>query len=120
MAKHTPGPWEAVYNEDFGGFSIWMTATRGSYEPQRRAYLGDGMWSHYDDGPLPPAIQKQFDELQANARLIAAAPDLYEAAKAVVIAVDNHHPKFAAGPYTLTADEIAALRAAIAAAEGVE
>jgi hypothetical protein len=57
--KHTPGPWE-VRNE---GSSRWIDIVQANTgEP----------W------PLPFAACKHFDQ-EANARLIAAAPDLLEA-----------------------------------------
>ena len=69
MSKHTPGPWKAVYGtsrklwvRDSGGFLCFMT------EPFRYPNQ-DGRY----------AIE--ILEMEANARLIAAAPDLLEALK---------------------------------------
>ncbi len=59
-AKHTPGPWEANNGE---GYSIWSI-----YAPSRSAIarvIGDGA------------------ETDANANLIAAAPELLEKCKKV-------------------------------------
>jgi len=60
--KHTPGPW--TWNEDFRG----LDAPEGAILEFDRY---DGMWLTYVDGR------------KANARLIAAAPDLLEALKAI-------------------------------------
>lgn len=57
MSKHTPGPWNARPIDPSG----WVDIVR-------------------EDGsawPLPFAACKHFDQ-EANARLIAAAPDLLE------------------------------------------
>ena len=63
MAEHTPGPW--VIN----GLSEY----RGSYEI-------NGCNALYDD-----------PEGEANIRLIAAAPDMLEALRQMVICKDNHN-----------------------------
>lgn len=57
MSKHTPGPWDV--NE--GDFGIYQLETSDQIAE---------VFSHH-----PPA------ELEANARLIAAAPELLEALK---------------------------------------
>lgn len=72
MAKHTPGPW-TVANMD------------GRVFP--RVYLprGDGRGESYiviNEG------RANMEECQANARLIAAAPDLLEAAKEALHTLD--------------------------------
>ena len=69
MTKHTPGPWildeESIDLLDFEleTHRIWINA--------------DGMHIGYVDGP-------RTEERKANARLIAAAPDLLEALKEIV------------------------------------
>lgn len=63
-AKHTLGPWIADDNEGFSPWTIWsrMTPT-GSGKP----------------GPKIAQVIGDSAETDANARLIAAAPDLLEA-----------------------------------------
>jgi hypothetical protein len=61
MSKHTPGPW---YAEKVCAVSGWVDITA----------MQDGRPT------LPFAACKHFDQ-KANARLIAAAPDLLEAAQ---------------------------------------
>ena len=58
--KHTPGPWEAVYNDHY-----WDIKLEGSYER-----IGDTCTSQF---------LSSGDNEEANARLIAAAPELLEA-----------------------------------------
>ncbi len=94
MSKHTPGPWEAHLDEayfvtgpDRGRVAI-MTHLKGAHG------LGG---------------RRSGDESAANARLIAAAPDLLEALTDLL------------GWQTLAPDDVvAAARAAIDKAEGVK
>ncbi len=96
--QHTPGPWEA---------------TRG-YNPQIRAgetFICSPMATRDSIGGM------QIGEIAANARLIAAAPDLLEAAQFVMRCIESPHP----GTLERVADRTIAenkLRAAIAKAKG--
>jgi hypothetical protein len=72
-SKHTPGPWEAHESDD--GHEIHMGERVGSgHMYQTQHILG------YDHG-LSEEDGKQFEEAEANAWLIAAAPDLLAACK---------------------------------------
>lgn len=79
--KHTPGPWQAVrmYSDaltvlDPKGFEI-VEATRTAILPDYEERLGVGHWALSEQ-----AHRDLSDEEQAaNARLIAAAPDLLAA-----------------------------------------
>ena len=71
MSTHTPGPWEAA----------------GSYVRTKRTASGGGFfvadcWRSWD----PANVEFAFDgsEADANARLIAAAPDLLESLRMAV------------------------------------
>lgn len=68
MTKHTPGPWVAC---GYGDYS--------DYEGKCRVVLGEG-------GDIRTAVVLGFDtpENEADARLIAAAPDLLEALQTIV------------------------------------
>jgi hypothetical protein len=73
MSKHTPGPWfVAPRNEvNSAGHNIAMIA--------------DLDWGQYRD-----AEDNGEAEFEANARLIAAAPDLLEALKAAMAFLDEN------------------------------
>lgn len=95
-AKPTPGPWQMDYPDGWGGvFVESVDATKG--KPL--------IASLYErESAFPP----DDEERKANARLIAAAPDLLAALKALEWAVDGLE----------YAEEVAAARAAIAKATG--
>ncbi len=68
--SHTPGPWELGHLGPHGSFEIGV------------GYLRPGILSH--DGFViagRAAIQHKADEMCANARLIAAAPEMLDALK---------------------------------------
>ena len=73
MSKHTPGPWQHSVrlsaSENHRGFSIWTA---------------DG-WALADVQPA----DEDGTEGEANARLIAAAPDLLEALKRMASIIDK-------------------------------
>lgn len=89
-ATHTPGPWTVSWDEEDG----WNNHIYSSPE-DRVCFMAHG----------GPEKQPEFD---ANARLIAAAPDLLEALKLMRGTVMDHGDSL----------EWAVLRAAIAKAEG--
>ena len=86
MSKSTPGPWEA----SSPGMDYIVTASDG-----RKFIVGDAVY---------------HPENEANARLIAAAPDLLRACKMVADMAVSWQP--------LTPGDIAEVKAAIAKAEG--
>lgn len=63
-AKHTPGPWE------FDGNCVWADAIQG--------YVADPQTEDILSGEYVPLSEAQ-EQWEANARLIAAAPELLEA-----------------------------------------
>ena len=70
MSKHTPGPWYAEIDEPLRDHSLAVTTGEGAtgdWIASARPILNNETSAY--DGPLQ----------EANARLIAAAPDLYEA-----------------------------------------
>lgn len=69
IANHTKGPWEfSVEGNDHGG---WRQATQ-----EVRIWSGATLIAAYDTSFME---YPENDENEANARLIAAAPDLLEA-----------------------------------------
>jgi len=98
MSKHTPGPWK----------------TRRGYidEEQVEVYP---LNSKVKRPALPSEIATVSDaypEMRANARLIAAAPDLLEACKAMRDARADSYNEIVAG--------MEKIEAAIAKAEGIQ
>jgi len=71
MSKHTPGPWR-VSQEGY-------IASRQGFVPIRTPFRGDA----FRDGPTRSPLHPEA-ELAANARLIAAAPDLLTALEWIV------------------------------------
>ena len=68
MNKHTPGPWTPFFNDQAIGVSTKRSDIAWVWN--KNAGLGDSLRSREED--------------EANARLIAAAPDLLEAAQKVL------------------------------------
>jgi hypothetical protein len=95
--KHTPGPWGW---DDVPGSGIQI---RGPYKGGTRLLFIE-IWRQFPE--------REWDaEMEANARLIAAAPDLLESLQEIVAAADG------AGWSQLDAT-LAKARAAIAKATG--
>jgi len=75
MTKHTPGPWEWVEPPIVGYRAIYITASPNDPNAKHGPYLAS------DIGTLHRSGYETDGEWEANARLIAAAPDLLEACK---------------------------------------
>lgn len=100
MSKHTPGPWEVGFKERFpfgvsviapGGVVIhseYAIAHATGQKTRRDCEGGFG----FSGADREQAI-KMVAEQDANARLIAAAPDLLEACKSMVLLANRawHH-----------------------------
>lgn len=70
MTKWTPGPWRVMFGRDNNTtYPTWMSRAERPYQP----VLNSGAFSR-------PASETAV----ANARLISAAPDLYEALDALL------------------------------------
>ena len=68
MSKHTPGKWYAFWNENF-----WQINTES--DEFQDMCIGDVC----ESSEIFDRDHKAHDHAEANARLIAAAPDLLEA-----------------------------------------
>lgn len=66
--KHTPGPWTAHFNEAGASGATTCSIYDDAHEPDT-GYIADVYRNHI--GSFIP-----MEEFEANARLIAAAPDL--------------------------------------------
>lgn len=95
MAKHTPGPWTRKFGQD-------VYQGSGPFDALRLIATGT------PTNGSPDELAEAF----ANARLIAAAPELLEALDELLAAAEN---------FERPSDKaIASARAAIAKAEGVQ
>ncbi len=72
MSKHTPGPWMA--NE-------WRASENGEEVARGWEIVKDGYLL-----PMADCDSENYEESTANARLIAAAPDLLEALQRISLA----------------------------------
>ena len=113
-SKHTPGPWE------------WARQVRkkGSWLEEKKPKTR--MWSIHTEGkkgiayigPLAILSKNAIAEAEANAQLMATAPDLLEAAEAVIKFMDKINKQY---PYKDPDGEICELkdlRKVIAKAKG--
>ncbi len=105
MNQHTPGPWSARGRGGMsdGGSTMMHSHFRGDIVHNRRTIISSSSLLGIQ-GDTP-------SEAEANARLIAAAPELLEACRdAVRVAYEAE----------MGADWVAQMRKAIAKAEGVD
>ena len=121
MAKveHTPGPWVArcedtTASHDDDGRRFWSILPVLSSEELYRGNVATVSAAAHIDGI-------SFEERDANAHLISAAPELLEACKAMM--PHNYNPANtladdAVIPLDVTVGELRQLAAAIAKAEG--
>ena len=95
--EHTPGPWEACHNGTCRCKMVW---SRSANHPVANIIAGEWGDDYPDIRMIDGKPQAYMDQItygeideeaaQANARLIAAAPELLEAAKALIIdAIDR-------------------------------
>ena len=75
MSKHTPGPWTILPGDDFdGGLVVYCADVDQMPNPSycaKTIAIGEGV----DEG------EGSWPEVQANAALVAAAPEMLEALK---------------------------------------
>ena len=120
MADPTPGPWSVIGFEDLPDVDDLMIVAFDVAAPGERppelyiCNIGSdgGRYSAF----APVEAGPQWPASLANARLIAAAPDLLAACKAIELHIASDHPVTDNEHPYLTA--VRQLRAAIAKAEG--
>lgn len=76
----TPGPWVLLHTDDGHLIRMGTFLQSGRKAPHHEVAYCHGLFIDDDY----PTAQDEFAEAEANANLIAAAPDLYEALMAVV------------------------------------
>ena len=74
MSGHSPGPWAAEYDESY---DVWRIVS----EP-RTGYVAVIAYYEPDENDTPEDLATP-KEVKANARLIAASPDLLEALREI-------------------------------------
>ena len=104
---HTKGPWRAKFVE-YGGYDCMTDGWDISSDTNRIVTVDQG---NYDQ--LLNKRPWRSVEAEANARLIAAAPELLAEAKELLA-----NAKFSDGQSTVLTQDCEALEAAIAKAEG--
>ena len=114
--KHTPGPWNLVPPNELP----WALEDCGRPGEKTLTIIAE---NGYGVLSIPASITDGYPKsgvAMANARLIAAAPELLEAAKEVISLLEEHGGVIV--PHLLDTDENAGqrLRDAIAKAEGIK
>ena len=71
--KHTPGPWRLFIDDTGGQWSGWPLCIDSANDEEKTVVRTGGQWPYEWDSAMSQR------EALANARLIAAAPELLEA-----------------------------------------
>ena len=109
MSGHTEGPWKVERHAHVDG-ELWLTVIGGSWDitsngASRPGVIADAKYSAMSD-----------EENEANARLIAAAPDLLEALKGLRDElIDTFAPLNAIAPDGDKLEDLPSIKAADAA-----
>lgn len=76
MSNHTPGLWKYFKNTD-GTFSVFPTGN-GYFDNEGKGYAATILAEVFTDG---------IDDPEANARIISASPEMYDALKMILEAL---------------------------------
>ena len=104
-ATHTPGPWHLIPSQTSDSLTVGRSP---AYDPNPIAWVP----------PVRIDIGLNWGEAKANARLIAAAPDLLAALSQLVFEVSHHLQSGDRG--ALVQNELRNAFAAISKASGVQ
>lgn len=107
-SEPTPGPWTLVYESVDEDYDLSEIQAPCHDHPNCHKTI------MFVSGPVRPPQCSYGENTEANARLIAAAPDLYEALKAILAAYDG--PTVDAA--TAVSSRIPMARKALAKADG--
>jgi hypothetical protein len=96
MSKHTAGPWQTAGTVNGYQYEIWPVAGTGIMVQK----ICSVNYLHHDDNRADREEGYDNSEAEANARLIAAAPELHALAEHVVAMANddylNGHPEWIA------------------------
>lgn len=83
--KHTPGPWQVKHSESKAAWNVVGTKLGGKYKIARCPYV---IHTPVDKNNLD-LLSHESEEAKANAKLIAAAPEMLEAMQEFIDRVDK-------------------------------
>lgn len=90
--KHTPGPWKLFIDDTGGQWSGWPLCIDAENDDDKTVVRTGGQWPYEWDAAMSQR------EAVANARLIAAAPELLEALRVFGDLVDTVEKTFPNDP----------------------
>ena len=113
--KHTPGPWYADLRERYtlGGDMVEITL-----HDENEMVIDQIASIMLETGEDSPDDQRAYREQEANARLIAAAPDLLAACKEMLNEIRAYQGESEFEEGSITKSHCDLLKSAIAKAEG--
>jgi hypothetical protein len=117
QSKHTPGPWKMVSDTRFDSGLTYVSVQPVTPDAQTMRPLLMASGEHHICRMTHTAARHAIAMHEGNARLIAAAPDLLEAAKLVLAGLEARIDAASASAVPVF-DGIANLHDAIAKAEG--